>query len=69
MINKWKKYSILTAQLPLTIVGILVKSVVAIAAFTYFRWVRRGIYLGERLHTRLESHEMGYRINNKTRGL
>jgi len=56
-----KKYIIMTLQLPLIIIGILVKLPIAILAFIYIRWVRKGIYQGTKLHNYLESHEQGYR--------
>lgn len=62
MINKYKKYTILFSQLPLTVIGYFVKSIVALGAFTYFRWVRSGIALGKKLDTYLDCHEKGYKI-------
>ena len=62
MINKYKKYIILSAQLPLSITGLLVKFAVAIISFTYLRWVRKGIHMGKRLDTYLDCHEKGYKF-------
>ena len=59
MISKRKRLLVNMLQLPLTLTGIVIKYAIAIIAFTYFRWVRQGIYLGSKLNTYIETHELG----------
>ena len=61
MINPWKKYLVMLLQLPLTFIGIAVKLVVMVIAFTYIRWVQKGIHQGRKLHTFIETQELGIR--------
>lgn len=65
MSNKYKKYGIMLAELPLIALFLVIKVIVAIITVIYIRGVRKGIFYGNRLHNYLETHEMGNNYKKK----
>lgn len=66
MRSKFKAGLIFLLELPLVLVGVVIKFIIAFLAILYIRWVQKGIAYGRNIHTKLESHELGY-IKEKKR--
>lgn len=59
MINKKKRYALLTLGLPFNIVAFIINIVVALVVFLYMRLIHRGILMGTMANKSLEFHEQG----------
>jgi len=65
MISKPKKHIITLLELPLILVFMALKIIVAILTVIYIRSIRKGIIMGKSLHTKIEHHEIGYKKGKK----
>lgn len=63
MKNSIKKHCIFLIESPLILIFSVLRILIAFLTILYIRVIKKGIYTGNKIHTYIESHELG--LSNK----